>query len=767
MLLGSVIFLSAFLLFQMQLVVAKHLLPWFGGTPAVWTTSQMFFQVLLVGGYLYAHRLGKVSRVSTQPRIHVALLLSSCVAVLVLLAWGGAPLLAPESMKPTEANHPVWLLLTILASTVAVPFFALSTTGPLLQRWHSHQEATVQKTYRLYGLSNAGSLLGLVSYPLGIERALDLPSQAWLWAGGFALFIVGGVIICRQTSALPHDHSRDYGVASDTPAEGDERPGWSRRMLWLLLSGVGSVLFLATTNQLSQDVAAAPLLWALPLAIYLLTFIICFDRPQWYSRRWTVMAAALASLTITPAIVGSVSVPAQIAGYGALVFSMCMLCHGELVLLRPGARHLTLFYLLVALGGALGGTFASIAAPVLFRGIWELQWGVVAGWLLVMAAWLLDRESPVHSGDRWLFVGLIAIAGFLGLSSALESPVIARIDWLSSHGWIATFAGTAVVTTSVGATAWRQRLALSPYWPRALLLFLIISSCVFAVQSVLRTTRAGTLYADRNFYGSIRVVSLPVAGGDARQLDHGTTLHGVQVNTPRYYKTPTGYYSPGSGISVAATRLIRGEVPSTAGRSDGVYFGVLGMGVGTISAFAGRGDRVRYYEINPEVIDLSRGIEPYFTFVEDSAAKTDIVEGDARLILERELVDQQPQQFDLLAIDAFAGDSVPIHLTTLEAFRVYARHLKNDDSILAVNVTNRYVDLEPVIAANARELGFYGVRVDNSGEMPVLLDSSWILLARNRRVLDHPELRRAGVRPLRNRRILFTDKYSNLLRVLY
>ena len=766
MLLGFVIFLSAFLLFQMQLVVAKHLLPWFGGTPAVWTTSQMFFQVLLLGGYAYAHRLGKVSRVSTQPRIHVALLLSSLVAVLALLAWGGAPLLAPESMKPTEANNPVWLLLTILASTVAVPFFALSTTGPLLQRWHSHQEATVQKTYRLYGLSNAGSLLGLVSYPLGIERALDLPSQAWLWAGGFALFIVGGVIICRQTSALGNDQSRDQGVDRDTPAEGDERPGWSRMMLWLFLSGAGSVLFLATTNQLSQDVAAVPLLWALPLAIYLLTFIICFDRPQWYSRRWTVLAAAVASLAITPAIVDDLSVPAQIAGYSALVFSMCMLCHGELVRLRPGARHLTLFYLLVALGGALGGTFASIAAPVFFRGVWELQWGVVAGWLLVMAAWSLDRESPVHSGDRWLFVGLIAIACFLSLSYVLESPIVARIDWLSSQGGIATFVGTAVVTISVGAIARTQRIALSPHWPKALLLFLIVSSCVFAVQSMWRTTRTGTLFADRNFYGSIRVVSIPVAGGDARQLDHGTTLHGVQVNTRRYYKTPTAYYSPGSGISVAA-RLIRSEVPSTAGHSDGVHFGVLGMGVGTISAFAGRGDRVRYYEINPEVIDLSRGLDPYFTFVEDSAAKTDIVEGDARLILERELVDQQPQQFDLLAIDAFSGDSVPIHLTTLEAFRVYARHLRNDDSILAVNVTNRYVDLEPVIAANARALGFYGVRVDNLGEVPAPVASSWILLTRNRRVLDHPELQRAGVRPLRNRHILFTDKYSNLLRVLY
>jgi hypothetical protein len=274
------------------------------------------------------------------------------------------------------------------------------------------------------------------------------------------------------------------------------------------------------------------------------------------------------------------------------------------------------------------------------------------------------------------------------------------------------------------------------------------------------------LFADRNFYGAIRVVTISVPSGDARQLDHGTIVHGVQVNTFRYYRTPTAYYAPSSGISVAATALVRSAPRSTAGRAGGVHFGVVGMGIGTMSAFAERGDRIRYYEINPEVIDLSRGIEPYFTFVQDSKAETEIVEGDARLLLERELADDQPQQFDLLAIDAFAGDSVPVHLLTLEAFRVYGRHLRSDDSILAVNVTNKYVDLEPVIAANARRLGFHGVRVESAGEPPVPLASSWILLARNRLVLDRPELRRTAVRPLRNRRILFTDQYSNRLRVL-
>ena len=564
------------------------------------------------------------------------------------------------------------------------------------------------------------------------------------------------MIICRQTSARGDDQPSDEGVDSVTLAAGDARPGWSRMLLWLLLSGVGSVLFLAATNQLSQDVAAVPLLWALPLAIYLLTFIICFDRPQWYSRRWTVTAAALISLAMTRNVVGDLGVPAQIAIYSVLVFWMCMLCHGELVLLRPAARHLTLFYLLVALGGALGGTFASVVAPAFFRGVWELQCGVVAAWLLVMAAWWIDRESPVHAGDRWLFACLTAIAFFLVLSYVLERPVVARIGWLAAHGSITKSMGTAVGTLAFCAIAWKQRIALSQFWPTALLLILIISSSAFTLQSISKAS-ADTLYANRNFYGSIRVVTSEVRGGDVRHLEHGTIVHGIQVNTGRYDRTPTAYYSPSSGIAVAATSVIRTGAQAAAGRPDGVHFGVLGMGVGTISAFARRGDRVRYYEINPEVIDLSRGIAPYFTFVEDSAATTEIVEGDARLLLEQELVNQRPQQFDLLAIDAFAGDSVPVHLTTLEAFRVYARHLRSDDSILAVNVTNRYVDLEPVIAANARAMGFRAVRVDSPGELPVVLPSWWILMARNRLVLDDPALQRAGARPLRNRRILFTD----------
>jgi hypothetical protein len=761
-----VVFLSAFLLFQVQLIVSKYLLPWFGGTPAVWTTSQMFFQVLLLGGYAYAHALTRIDRPRTESRIHVAVLLGATAAVFSLLSSGGQPLLAPEFLKPSGQEQPILFLLAILAVSVGLPFFAVATTGPLLQRWHSRQSASLSRTYRLYAVSNIGSFVGLLSYPVVIERLLSLPQQAWLWALVFLLFTAGCSLLAWRTGEYGqsvHPASAAPQAAheiSGGPEAAETRSSWT--FAWLFLSAASSVMFLATTNQLAQEVAAVPFLWVLPLAIYLLTFIICFERPAWYSRRWISTAAATTCLAVLPIPTGRLPIETQVIFYCAFLFCFCMLCHGELVRLRPGAKRLTMFYLVIASGGAIGGIFVSIVAPAVFRDLWELYVGIVLGWLCVGFVWWTDPSSPFHTGDRWFFTAVVAIGALAGLRYVIERTGLGSTVGPVGHGWSATFAAAAVITTSVAAVLWKTKFVRQPLWPQALVVGVTVLSTIVLLERAQRS-RDLTLYAARNFYGVIRVVNLTNSAGEARGLIHGTTSHGVQVNVPTYRKTPTAYYSRSSGISLAYTGLVR--TARTDGKPEhGIHFGIIGMGVGTMSAFAESTDRVRYYEINPEVIEVAHGQTPYFTFIHDSASEVAIVRGDARLSLERELVQNGSQRFDLLAMDAFSSDSVPVHLVSEEAFRVYAAHMNSDRSILAVNVTNRYLDLEPVIAANALTLGFYALRFDSSGDPPVPTPSSWILLSRDPTVFAHPEM--SSGRPLRSRLVRFTDNYSNLFRVL-
>jgi hypothetical protein len=497
----------------------------------------------------------------------------------------------------------------------------------------------------------------------------------------------------------------------------------------------------------------------LPLSIYLLTFIVCFDRPHWYSREAFGIAAVVAGIIVLPTAAGKLPIPFQIVAHSVFLFCFCMLCHGELVRIRPRAHQLTLFYLLLAAGGALGGAFVSIGAPALFTDLLEFHLVAFVGWAVIAVAWTTDRTSPFHTGQRWLFVALVAVTAVMAQRYLIDRTRVGRIDWISDHGWAITIGVAAVMVTAGSVALWKTRLVRAPFWAQLFVLLAVLLSGLFLLQRT-ASGRQGVVYAARNFYGVIRVVSLPGQGGGARQLIHGTTIHGAQLDFPADRK-PTAYYSPSSGIAIAATRLIR-----DAAGAKGVDMGVVGMGVGTMSAFAQPTDRVRYYEINPEVIKVVKGEGRYFTFVDDSGSAVAVVLGDGRLALERELAGGGSDGFDLLAMDAFSGDAVPMHLVTVEAFRLYAAHLKSEDSILAVNVSNRFIDLEPVIAANASALGFHGLRVNSAGEPPVVTQSSWILLSKNARVLAHPALTVAAARPLKDDLIRFTDTYSNLLRIL-
>jgi hypothetical protein len=582
MLFGFVVFLSAFLLFQVQLIVAKHLLPWFGGTPAVWTTSQMFFQVSLLGGYAYAHVLTTLRDPWLQFRVHLGVLMAALVAAFAMVAWGGAPLLAPGSLKPAGTEAPVpWLLLILLASA-GLPFFAVSTTGPLLQKWHSRQSTSLSRTYRLYGLSNAGSFLALLSYPFLVERALDLPQQAWLWAALFVLFASGCGMVAWRAAHYPERPEPAEGPLHGPTAielgSNASHAGAGRIAAWLLLTFTSSVMFLATTNQLSQDVAAVPFLWVLPLAIYLLTFIICFDRPQLYSRRWITVAAAAASVVILPiaAVPAGLGVPSQVLAYSAFLFCFCMLCHGELVRLRPAARHLTLFYLVIALGGALGGTFVSIAAPVAFLDYWELQVAILAGWVVMAFVWRVDASSPFHTGDRWLFASFVAIVSAFAVRFLIERTPVGRIDWIASHGWTMTLVAGVLIAAVTCAVFWKSRMVRSSFWPQMLTVLVIVAAAWFLLQRIELTQRRA-LYAARNFYGVIRVTNSIVPGGEARELVHGTTSHGVQVDIPGYRTKPTSYESRANGIALASAQLIKSRQAGSSEQDGGVHFGIVGM----------------------------------------------------------------------------------------------------------------------------------------------------------------------------------------------
>jgi F0F1-type ATP synthase assembly protein I len=770
MLYSATIFLSAFLLFQVQLICAKRLLPWYGGAPAVWTTCQFFFQIMLLAGYAYAHGITQFCRPRRQAIIHTALLLSAVAALAWSAAWGGVALLAPTAFKPMGTEQPIPLLLAALLTTVGLPFFALSATGPLLQRWHSQSAGPSDRTYRLYALSNAGSLLGLLSYPFGVERLFDLSHQAWIWTALFLVFCAGGGAVAwlGTFSSGPED----AGGLEDLPAADAQEnsvsvpPAW-RPWLWLMLAFSGSAMFLATTNQLCQEVAVVPFLWVMPLALYLLTFIICFDRPRWYSRRWMIVAAMAmsAAIFLQPAG-GTTPILRQVVSYGALLTFFCMVSHGELMRLRPAPAKLTLYYLLIAAGGALGGAFVSLAAPLIFRGVWELHVTLFLGWAVFGVIWLLDHTSPFWIGGRRFFAltaGLLALpfAPFLIVRTPLR-----KVSWVAHNPWMATLAAAAVLAALACAVQWRSPLLRRPFWARALVL-LMIGSAGASLYRRIGEARAGTVYAARNFHGVVRIVALKDRFSEigAYKLVHGVTNHGEQFTDALMRDVPTAYYSPSSGIGCAAQYLE--GLSRNAKPRQGLDFGLLGMGVGTIAAYAHSGDRVKFYEIDPIVIEVCGPASPYFTFLRDCAGSVSIVPGDARLSLESEPAQAASQRFDLLALDAFSGDAIPVHLLTKEAFCLYAAHLRDADSILAVNITNAYLELEPVIAANARALGFRGIRIDAPGDEALLRErSTWILLARNPDVFDRPEFLAVNARPLQGSGILFTDQYSYLFRVL-
>ncbi|HKE16720.1 MAG TPA: hypothetical protein VKB80_17725 [Kofleriaceae bacterium] len=682
---------GAFLLFQVQFILGKQILPWFGGVPAVWTTCMLFFQVFLLLGYGYAHLLGSSHRPSRQRAIHLVALVLAVGLLVARVALWPTPITPSGDWKPGSGDNPILGILGLLVFTIGLPYLVLSATGPLLQNWFGRCFPG-RSPYRLYALSNLGSLLGLLSYPFLLEPELAIVGQGWVWSIGFLVFALGCAgcaVLVGRTAPLP--------AVDDPSSRVAPPPTAGRRALWFGLAMVASVLLLATTSQISLEVAVIPFLWMLPLSLYLISFILCFEVERAYHRGVWMPLLLVGAGGCAALIRIGIGVPMllQLAVYNMTLLAACMVCHGEVVRHKPDPRHLTGFYLFVAAGGAAGGLFAGILAPLLFPDLWELPLALVAACALAVVITARIPPPGLRPGGRRLRSILLG----------------------------------AYVLAMSGVLGWHIEAEL-----------------------------AGHIHVARGFFGVLRVDQTRGPSGTGklrRRLKHGRIIHGFQFVDRDLGRQPTSYYGPDSAIGLA----IRNHPRRLAGRP--LKLGFVGLGAGTLASYAVRGDSVRFYEINPDVVALSAGPDPIFTYLRDSAGSVAIALGDARINMERE----PSEKFQVLALDAFSSDSIPVHLLTLEAARLYMRHL-SPDGILAIHISNRHINLDPVVRALASALHLTVIRIDDDSSTDVVWQNDWMLLARDPSALAAPAIQDAITEPTAPTwQLLWTDAFSNLLHV--
>jgi hypothetical protein len=677
LLFASTVFASAFLLFLVQPIIAKQILPWFGGNASVWTVCLVFFQLLLLGGYAYADALSRRLAPRAQAIVHT-LLLAASLAFL--------PILAAESWKPVDEAEPALRILLLLAVTIGLPYFLLSTTGPLVQAWFARRfpGATV---YRLFALSNLASLAALVAYPPLIEPAVSLEWQSYAWSVFYVVFVG----LCAASAWLAARHSASPLPEKVFVSESENKPTPSEYILWLALSALGSLLLLAVTNHITQNIASVPFLWIAPLVLYLLSFILVFDlgagrgRSGWYSRIWGLPALFALLAAMAYALyenLGVMKISYNVALYCAGLFVACMFCHGELAALRPAPRYLTRFYLMVSVGGAAGGLFVGLIAPRVFNLFIELPIALaLCGALAALLTW---RDAPAAKFRRLAYAW-----------PALALAVTSVVAWYSTE--------------------------------------------------YVSYIRSDALLMTRNFYGTLRVKQYE-RGDDpqpTRALMHGVINHGWQFIDPGLRMQPISYFGPGSGIA-RALQYFDGKPRRV---------GIVGLGVGSFTAWGRPGDYFRIYELDPDVVRIAR---EHFWYLREAQAKIDVVTGDGRLGLERD----PPQRFDLLSVDAFSSGSIPIHLLTREALRVYRRHLA-PGGVIVYNVTNRFVKLAPLLKLVAEAEGLGDSPEDDrySGTEYVLVTENEQLLA-DKRFDDAEEIKPIpGLVP-------WTDGFNNLFKVV-
>lgn len=668
---GLTIFLSAFLLFQVQPLIGKMILPWFGGSASVWTICMLFFQAILLFGYVYSHWIVKALNPYKQSMLHICLLVIS----LSLL-----PITASELWKPTGSENPTLQILGLLFVSIGLPYFVLSTTGPLIQAWFA-REKTGGVPYRLFALSNLGSMLALLAYPIAFEPVLPTRWQSYCWSALYGLFVLAcGVLAWRN---------RHSEALAEAEKEHALPPKVAKLTTWALLAACPSILMVADTSFLTENIAPIPMIWVAPLALYLLSFIVCFERDGWYQRKLflPLMAVALFVLAYLPTM-GLNELPIFVSmGINlAAFFVVCMVCHGELAIQQPSPQYLTTYYLMLAVGGVLGGFFVGVIAPYWFNENYELSIGILLAGIIVAVVFLSDIQFKNNS---WKIISIGSISCLLLIISGIR---------INDH-----YEGL-----------------------------------------------NGSELSVRNFYGTLKVYLNEE--GSYRTMQHGQISHGRQYTAPDKVLEPTTYYIRESGVGKAI--LIK------EASSKSIKVGVVGLGVGTLAGYGRPADIFRFYEINPQVIEVAN---QNFTFLSKSLPKKELVLGDARLQLEQE----PSQQFDVLVVDAFSGDSVPVHLLTQEAFTQYFRHLKKD-GVLAFHITNRFLDLKPVMKMAADQFGG-DVRmvIYEPSENEVGYRSHWALMTKNKEFFKDARLINAKAIEVPKNFKPWKDDYSSLISVMY
>jgi spermidine synthase len=652
------------------------ILPYFGGGAAVWTACLLFFQAFLLLGYGYAHLLTQLTSRKKQLFFHLTLLALSIYFLPLGLS----------SLSLVQLNEaPLWQILALLSSTIGLPYLLLSSTGPLVQRWYSDIENN--PPYRLYSLSNLASLLALISFPFCFEWLLTTEQQSTYWSAIYGLYCLG--FIALGIYIISDNHQRPQKTS--TVSSGNDFINTSSKavqLLWLAFSAVGVIMLVSTTNAMTQNIPPVPFLWILPLCLYLLSFIISFHSATWYVRwYWLGLFVFTACIGIFIYFIGSqFSIVTQIVMYSSILFSACMICHGELANLKPNSAQLTWYYLLISVGGFLGSAFVVFVAQNVFQQFLEFPLAIITVFVLL------------------------------------------------------------------SFTIYYQQKKLTALLKISLLSALVCSTMFVLLNAQFLKT---DIYNSRNFYGLLAIKEVTINDKKERRLIDGTTSHGTQSMEIGQQHIPLSYYRESTGIALALQKL---------SANNSIYAGLIGLGAGTLAAYGKIGDRYRFYELNPAVINVAND---YFSYLDDSKATIELVLGDGRVSLSRENQQGISHQFDILVIDAFSGDSIPQHLLTVEALQLYWQQLKAG-GVLAIHISNSHLNLLPLMRGFAdkfsKELRYFKTKAINNNQH----DTQWVWLTNNQSLLNNTTVKAYSTAWSNSRQapLLWTDNYSNLMSVL-
>ncbi|MCL5807952.1 MAG: fused MFS/spermidine synthase [Deltaproteobacteria bacterium] len=739
------LFLSAGLLFIVEPMIAKLILPLFGGTPAVWNTCMMFFQVMLLAGYGYAHVSGTKVGLNRQIVLHLAILVAACLVI---------PITIPRQWGLFAGGSPVGAILLLLLGSVGLPFLVLSSTAPLLQQWFARTgHPSANDPYFLYSASNLGSMLALISYPTWIEPHFRLAGQSRSWAVGYLIVLALSLLCAGVTRKyMPGCIPRGKGPEEPPAAScvtGDTRLTYGERGRWVLLAFVPSSLMLGVTTFLSTDIAAIPLFWIIPLSLYLLSFIIVFARVPISVHKASMLLMPISLAALIFVNYSDIDIPKWIVFLFHLVnfFLYCMVCHGEIARTRPAKEHLTEFYLWLSVGGMLGGIFNSLIAPVTFNTVLEYPLILIIGAILLPAG---GRER-LYGLRNWksllLYFGvplLLVPLTYLSTTNGYLRGV--SLSWLTDLLHIAPKTFDLFITYGIPVL-----LCYGLVFLKRPFLFGIGIAALLLTVVVSKDFKRDIVHRERSFFGVLTVTR--DYNGAFMNLSHGTTLHGKQWLNEYNRHEPVSYYHRKGPV---------GQVFSAfKGKKRKNRIAVTGLGTGSIAAYAGRGQEIDFYEIDPAVKKISTD-PAYFTFLSDCRAEWEVILGDARLTMEK----APPHYYDIIILDAFSSDSIPVHLLTKEAVDLYFSKLTRE-GVLLIHITNRYVDLAPVLAKLAEENGFAARLCDDGEDYEIGKDgSTWVLLAKTESNLGKLSRKSDWTKIETQKGVpVWTDDFSNLLSV--